>query len=114
MPSEQRAAQVSDEQPLGCRPSRHSKRLPLRHGFGWTSGALLALALGLAERTVAHQLLLIVLAAFIAIGLDPAVASLVRRGLRPGVAVAVITPFVLAAVAGFVAARSAATGPAGR
>jgi len=47
-----------------------------RHGFGWTSGALLALALRLAERTVAHQLL-IVLAAFIAIGLDPAVAFLV-------------------------------------
>jgi len=107
MPWEQRAAQVSDEQPLGCRPSRHSKRSPLRHGFGWTSGALLALALGLAERTVAHQLLL-VLAAFIAIGLGLAVAFLVRRGLCQGVAVAVITMLALAAVAGFVAARSAA------
>jgi len=38
---------------------------------------LLDLAVGLAARTVAHQLLLIVLAAFIAISLDLAVAFLV-------------------------------------
>jgi len=101
------AAQVSDQQPFGVPAPPSSRRSPLRHGFGWTSGALLALALGLAARTVAHQLLL-VLAAFIAIGLDPAVAFLVRRGLRRGVAVAVITMLALAAVAGFVAARSAA------
>jgi len=84
----------------------HSKRLPLRHGFGWTSGALLALAVGLAERTGAHQLL-IVLAAFITIGLDPAVASPGRRDLRQGVAVAVIRLFALAAVAGFMATAPA-------
>ncbi len=54
---------------------------------------------------MAHQLL-IVLAAFIAIGLDPAVASLVRRGLRRGPRSAVITLFALAAVAGFVAAAA--------
>jgi len=60
---------------------------------------------GLAARTVAHQLL-IVLAAFIAIGLDPAVVSLVRRGLRRGPRSAVITLFALAAVAGFVAAAA--------
>jgi len=64
----------------------HSKRSPLRHGFGWTIRALLALEVGLAARTVAHQLLLIVLVAFIAISLDPAVASLVRRPApRPAV-----------------------------
>ncbi len=80
-----------------------SRRSPLRHGLGWTVGALLALALGWAARTVAHELLLIVPAAFIAIGLDPAVAFLVRCGLRRTVAVAVIALVALAALAGFVA-----------
>ena len=100
------AAQVSDQQPFGVPAPPSSRRSPLRHGFGWTIGALLALTLGLAARTVAHQLLLIVLAAFIAIGLDPAVAFLVRRGLHRAVAVAVITLFALAAVAGYVAAAA--------
>ncbi len=77
------------------------------------SGALLALALGFAARTVAHQLL-IVLAAFIAIGLDPAVVFPVRRGLRQGVAVAVIRLFALAAVAAFVATAAPALAGAAR
>jgi len=100
------AAQVSDEQPFGVPAQPSSRRSPLRHGFTWTIGALLALTVGLAARTVEHQLLLIVLAAFIAIGLDPAVAFLVGKGLRRAVAVTVIALLALAGVAGFVAAAA--------
>jgi len=100
------AAQVSDEQPFGVPAQPSSRRSPLRHGFTWTIGALLALTVGLAARTVEHQLLLIVLAAFIAIGLDPAVAFLVGKGLRRAVAVTVIALLALACVAGFVAAAA--------
>jgi len=86
LPWEQRAARSATSSRSGGRRSPHSKRSPLRHGLGWTIRALLDLAVGLAARTVAHQLLLIVLAAFIAISLDPAVASLVRRPApRPAV-----------------------------
>ena len=100
------AAQVSDEQPFGVPAQPSSRRSPLRHGFTWTIGALLALTVGLAARTVEHQLLLIVLAAFIAIGLDPAVAFLVGKGLRRAFAVTVIALLALACVAGFVAAAA--------
>jgi len=100
------AAQVSHEQPFGVPAQPSTRRSPLRHGFTWTIGALLALTVGLAARTVEHQLLLIVLAAFIAIGLDPAVAFLVGRGLRRAVAVTVIALLALACVAGFVAAAA--------
>jgi len=100
------AAQVSHEQPFGVPAQPSSRRSPLRHGFTWTIGALLALTVGLAARTVEHQLLLVVLAAFIAIGLDPAVAFLVGKGLRRAFAVTVIALLALAGVAGFVAAAA--------
>ncbi len=100
------AAQVSEEQPFGVPAQPSSRRSGVRSGFTWTAGALLALTLGLAVRAVEHELLLIVLAAFVAIGLDPAVRFLVRRGLRRGAAVAVIALAALSAVAGFLAAAA--------
>jgi len=80
MPWEQRAAQVSDEQPFGVPAQPPFQALIAAARLRLDERVLLDLAVGLAERTVAHQLLLIVLAAFVAIGLDPAVASPVRSG----------------------------------
>ena len=98
------AAQVTQERPFGL-PGRAGRRgSALRLGFTVTIGGLLALALGQAFLVVEHQLLLILIAAFVAIGLDPAVAFLVRRGLRRSLAVAAIALTFLAAVGGFIAA----------
>lgn len=100
------AAQASDDKPFGVPALSGARNGKVRAGFNWSIGALLAVGLALAIRAVEHELLLIVLAAFIAIGLDPAVAFLVGRGLRRGAAVAVIAVAALAAVAGFLAAAA--------
>jgi predicted PurR-regulated permease PerM len=99
-------AQVTDAQPFGVPRGGSGKRSPVLTGFGITVGALLAVALGLAMRAVASELLLIVVAAFIAIGLEPAVAWLTRRGLRRSWAVAVIVVGGLAFLAAFLAAAA--------
>lgn len=98
------AAQVSEEQPYGLPGRKGDRNSPFRWGFTVTSGALVALVLGQALATVEHQILLVLIAAFVAIGLDPAVRFLVRRGLRRSFAVAVIVVVFLGAVAAFVAA----------
>jgi predicted PurR-regulated permease PerM len=98
------AAQVSEEQPFGVPGRKGDRSSPFRWGFTATAGGLVALLLGQAIATVEHELLLIVIAAFVAIGLDPAVRFLVRRGIRRTYAVAAIVFAFLAAVAGFVAA----------
>ena len=98
------AAQVSDSQPFGLPGKRSRRRSPLRWGFTVTAGGLLALLAGKALVTVRHELLLILIAAFVAIGLDPAVRWLVTRGLRRSLAVAVIAVGFLVLVGGFIAA----------
>jgi predicted PurR-regulated permease PerM len=98
------AAQVSEEQPFGLPGRKGDRNSPFRWGFMVAAGALVALVLGQALATVEHQILLVLIAAFIAIGLDPAVRFLVARGMRRSVAVGVIVCSFLAAVAGFVAA----------
>jgi len=109
--SRRTAAQVSEERPFGL-PGRPMERSsPLRYGFVFTAGGLLAFGLAKAVTTVEHELLLVLLAAFIAIGLDPVAGFLVRRGLRRGLAVTVIAVVALGAVASFVAA---AVPPLGR
>ncbi len=64
-------------------------------GFLLTLGGLVAIALGRAAAGIAHVLLLVVIAAFLAVGLNPLVEALIRRGLRRGAAIGVV-------VAGFV------------
>ena len=98
------AAQVSPERPFGLPGQSVGRGSALRLGFTVTVGGLLALALGRAFVIVEHQLLLVLIAAFVAIGLDPAVTFLVRHGLRRGLAVAIIAVTFLAAVGGFAAA----------
>src|SRR5690349_1447363 len=67
-------------------------------------GALAGWAMLKAIAHVADVLLLVVLALFFAISLEPVVDWIVARGLRRGVAVALVTLGLAAALAGFVAA----------
>lgn len=97
-------ARVSEEQPFGV-PSRVTSRPgSLRSGFVVTVGVLLAVAIGWAIMIVGSELLLVVVAAFIAIGLEPVVDWLVRHGLRRSLAVALILIIGVAALAAFLAA----------
>ena len=86
-------------------PSTPPDRFQPAHLFRW--GALFTLGaattvVGLyALYTVRAILVRILIALFIAVSLDPAVRLLARRGLRRGVAVALILLVVLALVAGF-------------
>jgi len=98
------AAQVGEGQPFGVPGTRAGRRSDLHRGFSVTTGALLAVLVGSALYTVRDELVLLLVAAFIAIGLDPAVRWLVRRGLSRPVAVAVIAVIALGLFAGFVAA----------
>jgi len=98
------AAQVGEGQPFGVPGARAGRRSDLHRGFSVTTGALLAVLGGFALYTVRDELVLLLVAAFIAIGLDPAVRWLVRRGLSRPVAVAVIAVIALGLFAGFVAA----------
>ena len=101
------AAGANEEQPFGTPSTPARTRGPLATGFTVTVGVLLAVALGLAVRALEHQLLLLLVAAFVAIGLDPVVAFLVRRGLARGWAVAVVSVLGLALLGGFLASIAA-------
>ena len=98
------AAQVSDEQPFGVPGAPLSRRSDLRRGFTVTTGALLAVLLGFMLHAVRHELVLLLVAVFVAIGLDPAVRWLVRRGLSRPLAVALIAVVALLLLGAFLAA----------
>lgn len=75
----------------------------VRVGFGLGVGLLLAY--GLAQALIGAQQVLVLglLSLFLAVSLEPAVAALVRIGLRRGLAVLVVVAVVVGMVAGFVA-----------
>jgi predicted PurR-regulated permease PerM len=81
-----------------------NQRNAFRIGFLGALGVLTALALVQALVLVKSVLVLLVVAAFLAIGLNPAVELLQRRGLRRNRAVSVVLVLVLLAFAGFLLA----------
>jgi predicted PurR-regulated permease PerM len=95
------AAGANEDQPFG-HPSPSSGAGPLGTGFAAAAGALLAILLAYALATVRHELILILIAAFVAIGLDPAVKFLERRGASRRLAVTVVCLAVLALLVGFI------------
>ena len=94
-------AQATPEQPFG-RPGRPlSARSPFRIAF---TGALgVAVAYGLVQALIAVRgvLVLLLVAAFLSIGLNPAVVAMERRGIRRGLAVGVVLFGVLVFFTGF-------------
>jgi predicted PurR-regulated permease PerM len=94
-------AQADEDNPFG-RPGRPlSRRSPFRVGFTAALGVALAYGLVNALIAVRSVLILILISAFLAIGLNPAVEALERRGLRRSLAVSIVLVGVLAFFVGF-------------
>jgi predicted PurR-regulated permease PerM len=91
----------TDPGPLGTARTAHG---PVMLGFLYAVGALLALWLGQQLLRVGSVVILVVVSLFIAVGLDPAVQWLQRRGLsRSGAVLVVIAAVLVAMVLFFVA-----------
>ena len=99
-------AGATEEQPFGTPGAPLAPRSPFRIAFAATWGVLVALVIAAAIWSVRDVVILIVVSAFLAIGLNPAVELLQRRGLKRGVAVASIIGVVLLFFGGFVAAAA--------
>lgn len=72
-------------------------------GFGATAGGLLAIAVGAAIYSVRGTLILVFLALFIAVGLEPVVGFATRHGIRRSWAVLLVILSAAAVVSAFVA-----------
>jgi predicted PurR-regulated permease PerM len=97
-------AGVDEENPYGRRGEPLSEQSPFRIAFVATMGVAVA-ALLVDSIIIARQVLILILvAAFLAVGLDPAVRWLVSRGLKRSLAVLVIVLAALGFFGGFVAA----------
>ncbi|MDT4903469.1 MAG: hypothetical protein QOH52_1485 [Pseudonocardiales bacterium] len=85
------------------RPGRPlSRQSPFFRGFLGALGVLVALAIGSAVREASSVLTLILIAAFLAVGLNPAVEAATRRGMKRGWAVFAVAVVVIAAVTAIV------------
>ncbi|MEJ3654026.1 AI-2E family transporter [Actinomycetes bacterium KLBMP 9759] len=98
------AAQMSTEAaPMG-RPGRPwDRRSPFWVGMAGTAGVAVMVGLVAAVVSVSSVLVLIGLSLFLAIGLEPAVSWLTRRGLRRSLAVVVVVICAGGVVGGFLA-----------
>lgn len=85
-------------------PGAPLRRSPFLLGFAATAGGLLAWWLGGLLLSLGPVLMLIVVALFLAVGLNPLVEMLMRRGLKRGWSVLVVIIGVLSALALFVTA----------
>ncbi len=94
-------AQVDDDNPFG-RPGRPlSRRSPFGVAFTAALGVALAYVLVQAVVAVRSVLILLLISAFLAIGLNPAVEAMERRGVKRGRAVGIVLLGVLAFFVGF-------------
>jgi predicted PurR-regulated permease PerM len=93
-------AGVDDSNPFGTlgRPLRRS---PFLLGFTFALGAILAYVLYQALISVWSVLVLIIVSAFLAIGLHPTVTRLERLGMRRGLAVTIVLLGLLGFLVGF-------------
>ena len=97
-------AQVTEHQPFGIPGRPMSKRSPFRVAF--TAAMGVALAYGLVQSFIAVRsvLVLLLVSAFLAIGLNPIVEFFERRKVRRGGAVAIVLAGVLLVLGGFLSA----------
>jgi predicted PurR-regulated permease PerM len=94
----------SDHEELGAPGRPFSRHSPFYVGFFGGLGALLAFWLGSQLLQISGTLLLVVVAMFLAAGLNPLVEFFVRRGLRHSLAVVAVIGLVLGALTLFVLA----------
>lgn len=97
-------AGVDEENPFGQRGEPLSEQSPFRIAFVATLGVAAAALLADSVIIARQVLVLILVAAFLAVGLDPAVRWLVRHRLRRSLAVLLIVFAALGFFGGFVAA----------
>jgi len=83
-------AGVDEEYPLGRPGLPMNRRSPFRIGFAGALGAGFAYLLYQALVSARSVLVLVIVAAFLAIGLNPIVSRLERAGMRRGAAVAIV------------------------
>ena len=86
----------------GPRPSGRLRRGPFLMGFLFTLGGLVAFQLGLAALRLSQVWVLILVSMFLALGLNPLVEWLCRRGLGRGGAIAVVFAGFIAVFALFI------------
>jgi predicted PurR-regulated permease PerM len=97
-------ARVDTDHPLGVPGQPLRGFSPFRIGFAGAIGGTGAYLVLTAVVAVREVLVLIVVAAFLTVGLEPAVAYLMRRGMRRTLATAIVLLTLLALLCGFVAA----------
>jgi predicted PurR-regulated permease PerM len=97
-------AQVTPDRPFGVPGRPTNPRSPFRIAFSAALGVALAYLLVQAVVAVRSVLVLLLISAFLAIGLNPAVEAMERRGLRRSLAVTVVLVATLLLFAGFVLA----------
>jgi predicted PurR-regulated permease PerM len=96
------AERVAKENELGRLGPPLSRRSAFYRGFFGTVGVLLALLLGIAVREAAESLELVLVAAFLALGLNPIVEYAIRRGVKRGWAVLAVAVLVIGVVTALV------------
>jgi predicted PurR-regulated permease PerM len=92
----------SAEHPYGAPGAPVSRRAPFYRGFLWALGALTALVLALAVRDAASVLVLVLISAFLAVGLDPLVALATQRGIKRAWAVLAVAILFFAVITAIV------------
>jgi len=103
--AEQIAAEISsDEQPLGAPGRRFDRRSPFVIGLTAAAGVAVTYAGVRVLSAAAPTLVLIGVAFFLALGLEPAASGLVKRGLPRWAATAAVFLMVLGLIGAFVAA----------
>jgi predicted PurR-regulated permease PerM len=86
---------ADDDNPYGRLGRPISRQGAFYKGFAATLGVLVALAIGFAIREVSSVLVLILIAVFLAVGLNPIVEFAIRRGMKRPWAVLFVTILVL-------------------
>jgi len=82
---------------LGRPVSRHT---PFYRGFVGALGVLVAIAFGYAVRQMSSVIVLVLIAVFLAVGLNPIVEFMIRRGMKRGWAVLCVSILVLGFLTG--------------
>jgi predicted PurR-regulated permease PerM len=98
------AEMSSDEQPLGSLGRRFNRRSPFYIGLTASAGVAVTYGMVRVLASLSSMLVLIGVALFLAIGLEPAASWFVNRGLRRWLATTLVFVVFLGAMGAFVAA----------